>query len=272
MGWNTFIDRHNKTLQVNPSMVLLFIIVVMIFFAANFAQAVERKISSLEVRMEQTIAACEVENLINKYEVLLSQGYIDRAYKLFAVSEPDVQADVGFGLYYGKEGMETLFIKIHGQLEGNADQEGVKPGAFYCVENTSGIVEVAEDLKTAKGLWFGYAFSTPGNHKEGFSANYGMARRSVDFIKIDGEWKIWHYVVYGLISAPIGLSYTDPSVVKSNADQKPFTGQLGPIAPPAPGVGVKGTWRPDRALTGVIPPEPYRTFSETFSYALKKIR
>jgi hypothetical protein len=255
-----------------PKVVILVIVSIMfVYVSPSFIYAKSGEQASLQVRMEQTIAAREVENVINKYEVLLSQGYIERACNLFALSEQDVQADVGFGLYYGKNGIEILILKLHEKLEGNADKGGVKPGAFYCVENTSGIVEVAEDLKTAKGLWFGYAFSTDGNAKEGFHASYGMARRAVDFIKVNGEWKIWHYVVYGMVYAPIGLSYTDPSIVKSNADMNlSFTGDLAAMAPPAAGVGIRGTWRPDRALTGVLPPEPYRTFSETFSYAIKK--
>lgn len=253
----------------------LFLILALasLFIPTGPACAGENGKPSLEVRVEQMIAAREVENVINRYEVYLGEGYVTRAYELFAVNEPDVQADVGFGLYYGKEGMETLFVKIHGNLVGDVDKGGAKPGAFYCIENTTGIIEVAEDLKTAKGLWFGAGYSTKGNPERGFNAYYGMARRAVDFINVDGEWKIWHYMVYGLVYAPVGLSYTDAGVVEDNVNRTfPFTGELAPLipSPSAPGIGQQYAWRPDMAVAAVLPPEPYKTFSETFSYAIKK--
>jgi len=257
---------------------LCFLVILVLPLASTtggIASAEERDKTSVDVRTEQVIAAREVENVINRYEVLLAQGYVSRAYDLFAVNEPDVQADVGFGLYYGKKGIEALFLRIHGELVGDVDSGGTKPGAFYCIENTTGVVEVAEDLETAKGLWFGAGYSTPGDPENGYRAYYGMARRAVDFIKVDGEWKIWHYMVYGMVYAPVGTSYTDASVVEANINKTfPFTGELAPLirSPSAPGIGQQYAWRPDKAMTGVLPPEPYKTFSETFSYAIKKDR
>lgn len=226
--------------------------------------------AALTTKLEQLVAARAVENIINRYEILLGQGYVTEAYKLFSRA-PDVQADVGFGLYYGPAGMERLFINLHGDLVGDQAKGGAKPGAFYVLENTTGVVEVAQDLRTARGMWFGAAFSTPGSPKDGFSARYGMARRAVDFIFEDGEWKIWHYFVYGMLYAPVGMSYTDPAVWHENARiEFHFTPDKQADAPPSPGVGPKNTWRPDGPLFAVKPPVPYRTFSETDSYAIRK--
>lgn len=228
------------------------------------------KPASAETRLGQLVAAREVENVINRYEVLLGQGYVTEAYQLFSQAR-DVQADVGFGLYYGPDGMKRLFLNLHRDLVGDADHGGAKPGAFYVLENTTGVIEVAQDLKTARGLWYGAAYSTPGDPQSGFSAKYGMARRAVDFIYEDGHWKIWHYFVYGMLYAPVGMSYTDPTVWQGNAKiEFHFPDDKKADAPPAAGLGPKYTWRPDTALTGVKPPVPYRTFSETDSYALRK--
>jgi hypothetical protein len=49
--------------------------------SSDFTYAKADEHASVQVRMEQTIAARAVENVINRYEVLLGQGYIERAYK-----------------------------------------------------------------------------------------------------------------------------------------------------------------------------------------------
>ncbi len=57
---------------------------------------------------------------------------------------------------------------------------------------TTAIIEVAEDGLTAKGFWY-----SPGMIAEsGSSANTIWEAYGVDFIKEDGEWKIWHLHMY----------------------------------------------------------------------------
>ena len=53
---------------------------------------------------------------------------------------------------------------------------------------TTGIIEVADDGLTAKGYWY-----SPGMIREvGMSGNSIWEAYGVDFIKENGEWKIWH--------------------------------------------------------------------------------
>ena len=53
---------------------------------------------------------------------------------------------------------------------------------------TTGIIEVADDGLTAKGYWY-----SPGMIREvGMSGNTIWEAYGVDFIKENGEWKIWH--------------------------------------------------------------------------------
>jgi len=228
-------------------------------------------LATTPVAVQQEVASSQVRRCMNRYETLLSMGYIQRALAEFALSQPDVQADVGFGLYYGPDSVKKLFIDVHGMMLGDADKKTLKNGATYLLANTTDIIEVAEDLKTAKGLWLCPTLSTPGDEKQGFSARTGYAHRVADFVNENGKWKLWHYMVYGLTGAPAGKSWTDPEVVAANQVNRYgwIPDHLKPDRPQAPGIGAAGGWRPDRPVTEVQVPAPYRTFAETFSYGFK---
>ena len=53
--------------------------------------------AALELRIRQELAERAVEKCMNRYEGLLSSARVEEALQLFALSQPDVQADVGFG-------------------------------------------------------------------------------------------------------------------------------------------------------------------------------
>lgn len=221
--------------------------------------------------VRQEAAVHQVRNCMNRYETLLSMGHLQGALDQFALGQPDVQADVGFGLYYGPPSIRRLFLGVHGLMLGDASKGTVHRGATYLLANTTDIIEVADDLNTAKALWLCPTLSTPGNPEAGFAAHTGYAHRAADFVLEDGHWKLWHYMVYGLTSAPVGQSWTDPKVVAANqvSRYKWIPDALKPDAPSAPRIGAAGGWRPDRAVTDIPVPVPYRTFAETFSYGRK---
>lgn len=228
--------------------------------------------AELVTKIRQDLAARECDYLMHRYEGLLSAAHLEEALDLFALKQPDVQADVGFGFFYGAASCRRLFVGMHGWLERQPGTKNMKNGALYLVANTTGIVEVAQDLKTAKGHWLCPTISTPGNEKDGFHAITGYAHRVADFIVEDGKWKIWHYMVYGLLYNPADKVWTDAAVYNEVAKPQDLSWipkEFQPDAPSAPGIGREYAWRPDRPPTTVRLPEPYRTFSETFSYARK---
>ena len=59
---------------------------------------------------------------------------------------------------------------------------------------TAPYIEVAADGLTAQGLWYAPGQVTVA-HPDGVDAMYMYERYGVDFIKEDGEWKIWHLFI-----------------------------------------------------------------------------
>jgi len=171
---------------------------------------------------------------------------------------------------------------------------------------TSGVVEVAADRKTAKGVWY-----TPGAIGGAGGLTGLWERYGIDFVNENGEWKIWHLHVYtdfgyslksgnggGMGGPPGGMGGPPPGAgAPPPGAGGPPPGAGGP--PPAAGgaedqgtekaekFGMEsggGTPRPmmqsqatadpgyqelgENSYPDLIPrpPEPYATFSDTWSY------
>jgi hypothetical protein len=181
-------------------------------------------------------------------------------------------------------------------------------GGFQFHTTTTGVVEIAEDRKTAKGVWY-----TPGAIGMGGSVQGMWERYGIDFVNENGVWKIWHLHVYtdfsytlkagtggqggGMGGPPQGGQGGAPQggmpqqggapqggAPQGGAPQQAAGGQSGEKAEKfgteskgggqAPRVASQATANPgyqefgDNSYADLIPrpPEPYKTFSDTWSY------
>ncbi len=165
------------------------------------------------------------------------------------------------------------------------------------------VIEVAGDGKTAKGIWYSIGLAVRGSVAEGGSTStntqWMWEKYAVDFIKEDGKWKIWHLVNMmdegpssgsggqggqggppsGMQGGPTGSQGGAPSGMQG--DQGGQGGGRSAQAPAGASVGTGSggsqlqaskrvevfKWSPT-AVPRIEPkfPEPYYTFSETFSY------
>jgi hypothetical protein len=131
----------------------------------------------------------------------------------------------------------------HAASEGNASTGALPPGTNAAgaddtgkgsdlIQNTEGltvyegapihlqalttpVIEIAGDGETARAVW-----TSPG--LEGTEPAW--VKFGCDFKKQDGEWKIWHLHVYGLVTGTEAKYIFTPNVVPSNgADKAPTT-------------------------------------------------
>lgn len=77
---------------------------------------------------------------------------------------------------------------------------------------TTPVIQVAKDGKTAKALWW-----SPGMERGGWA--YG--KYGVDFVKEDGEWRIWHLKWFRIFITPFNQSYTESQDPTAAGDRKP---------------------------------------------------
>jgi hypothetical protein len=155
--------------------------------------------------------------------------------------------------------------------------ENLGTGAGWAIHTqTTPIIEVAGDGKTAKGLWYSpgiMANTVINNGKVEVSGGWFWEKYGVDFIKEDGEWKIWHIGMY-YDPTPPGWGAEMSMTGEALADQVSKGGENEAqkkikelMAPTRPNPDPYKSWEPKSVMKLEPPfPDPYYTFSETFSY------
>lgn len=125
---------------------------------------------------------------------------------------------------------------------------------------SSPCIEIAEDMRTAKGLWTISAQVTAVD-ETGPVGLWAYGKLGADLVNENGRWKIWHMIVCTDFVSPAGKEF-DPE--KGAAL---YPAGLGIDAEPEIPADIYHTYTEERILQNVPRvPEPYRTFSETFSY------
>ena len=131
----------------------------------------------------------------------------------------------------------------------------------------TGVIEVAGDGQTAKGLWMirgSYSKLTAG----GPVAYWEWSWLAIDFVREAGEWKIWHQQYLREIDRPCGYPWVGEEHAFPPRDE--FAGAED-IREAAPNVAapLRETYSAHRPFTpSPEVPVPYDTFAHTFSYGL----
>lgn len=202
---------------------------------------------------------------------------------LWCKKAPDPVMVFNDGAYQGYEAIAGYFRSLHALNElraqlvkaQNPEQLGKKSdealyGVGSCnIDNmTTPVVEIAEDGRTAKGIWYSLMEETD-YQSTGCTSYHKWGWVAADFIKEDGAWKLWHLIVTEDFRCLPGQNWS-----KENPVPKPEDPAFAALAAfPFPEPNVKKTFyqhvskvRPVQAL--IQPPVPYDTFSNTFSYGL----
>jgi hypothetical protein len=246
--------------------------------------ALEAQVAQLTRNAEASRDRGQVENLFSRY-MALHNAFRDPEIVPLWVSRgtADVRAQ------YSNNGVYTDWDKVmayHAQRPHPA-------GKLIVHYVTSPIIEVAEDGQTAKGMWmmtglesgltspeaakgapdFMYEKNVTVNGKKVWMHTV-FAKYGVDFLKQNGQWKIWHFHCYEIARSPFGLGWIPFAAAAQDspfADDLMYFGEDGrPVMmpkPDGPAVLRHNPYRTDSGQTlDLPPPVPYRTFSETIAY------
>jgi hypothetical protein len=287
---------------------------------------------------ERALAMWQVQNVMSKHAYYHAAGkhleeladiWVDEngpnaATATFASPAWIMKGVAGVKKYYGQGNQDNkvkeleALSKLYPEIENKPENLGA--GHEYAMHtNTTPVIEVAGDGKTAKGIWYspGIGLSARLN---GTNVSYGgtffWEKYGADFIKENGVWKMWHCQMFYDWTPSFPASMTDsigrgmggaPAGGQGGAPARgaPAGGQGAPAGAPAGAPGgapAGGGARGDQAGAGAIEagesmsggqsadmvdntvnnyenysikrvptieprfPEPYYTFSETFTY------
>ncbi len=195
--------------------------------------------------------------------------------RLWCKSAPDPHFAQNNGFFEGYEALDSLYAHAEAQRKADYDErlKVLEPEFADCADDlrygtltmslqplSTPCIEIAEDYRTAKGLWTitGQVTALDDSGPVGLWA-YG--KMGIDFVLEDSEWKIWHMMVCTDFVSPAGEKF-DPEL-----GERLYPAGLGidevPTRP-AEVYSMYSNLRPASNVPGI--PEPYSTFAETFSY------
>ena len=215
--------------------------------------ALENRSQQMKLQAEKLKAIGEIQFLMGKL-LSLWQSPLTRRYAVELYANRDDSSHESYCGYH--VGMDALRAYLAPE---NFDEMGIEEtGTFFSHDLTTPVIVVADDLQTARGLWW-----SPGAECFAGMGNAGKpdplwcwAKYHNDFIKVDGEWKVWHTHFCTTFMTPYHLSWVDVPDEERGGLRCPGDG------PEAPGCksnvydphGVFQCW-PDA-------PQPYKTWTD----------
>jgi hypothetical protein len=212
-------------------------------FGQESSEDTLKKLDELEKQAQKPLDMWQIENLMT---LMAQQNKL--GLKPGDVDYQETTAQKTKGVCFGVDNKYLYGDAARKALAGQGDPGMLRTGPSNMHMVTTGHIQVSGDGKTAKGIWYSPGFLNETGSDGKNKAAFDYKRYGVDFVKEDGEWKIWHFIAFtDWITLP-NVSWTEKSSV-SNTTIKYQTL-----------TDTKG------AESKVKAPRPFKTFSETFSY------
>jgi len=147
-------------------------------------QEMEARLAKLEHEVERAKAPQEIMNIMGRYESVHKAVAMHLTPECFALTMPDVSMEVSdWGVFRGPEAIKFQFAKM-------MQEEPI--GTMFDHYITTPMIQVAGDGKTARGVFYSPGHETQVDKVGRRRAYWTWGSYSADFIKENGEWKIWH--------------------------------------------------------------------------------
>ncbi|MFC1946094.1 nuclear transport factor 2 family protein [Chloroflexota bacterium] len=161
---------------------------------------------TLEDKVQRLLDYVEIQNLMGKHMYYHAAGkHREEIEELWVKETPDPSWSNNNGVWVGIETIKQMYverferrcqiqlqkvIEKHPEIENKKENYGI--GALPIRPLTTPVIEIAEDGKTAKGLWYspGTVFDI-NDDGEQYTENK-WEKYGVDFAKETDGWKIWH--------------------------------------------------------------------------------
>jgi hypothetical protein len=202
-----------------------------------------------------------VKKLAAKRCYYLANDWREQELRDLWVTSPEAQKTASFGrnwgYYTGMDNIWEYYVTKHQQ------EMDALPGAGRLFHHpvSTGLVEEAYDGKTARGLWYCISQETLPTSDTQADARWYMEKLAIDFLKEDGQWKIWHVVVATDLQSEAGANYMEQKVDLPDQENAAFV-EFGTPTLPMRVHQERYNWLDNYPA----PPKPYAAFDEDNSY------
>ena len=228
---------------------------------------------TLEDQMQHIWDVEEVKQLMHKRVFLQTSDQRQEELDTLWVKAPELQKTASFGsnwgYYVGMEAISGYYVTVHNaaletqRQENGADRQNL--GNLYAHPLTTGLVEVAQDGKTAKGLWYSIGHEAKALPDGTAQVQWMLGKVAADFVREEDGWKIWHIVISTDVDCEAGHDYGEYPVYVdwSSASDNPVRKEFGTPTVEMLTHDVTFNWWDDYPA---MPPKNYQTFTDEISY------
>jgi hypothetical protein len=197
----------------------------------------EKRINELEKKVALLQDMEDIKKLQRSYGYFLEHWMYQEVIDCFS-DRPDTVLNIMVGIFQGKEGVHRYFT--------GEKARSTNPEMLHQIMQLSGVVDIAEDGRTAQGRWYGFgAIALPAG--KGVMQDLTAGIYTVKYIKENGKWKIHQLTWNPEINAPPALGWVKPERVA----------HIGPEMLPKPPRPDKPRDIDTRYPSGYIPPFHY---------------
>ncbi|MBP2643711.1 MAG: hypothetical protein H6Q67_1598 [Firmicutes bacterium] len=273
-------------MRVGNKLVISFVVCFLVTLSSSlcFAGGQATREMTLEQKVQRSLDYQEIQNVMSKHEyyhaLTLNNQELDDLW-VKKTPNPTFAQNQGYWIgyksiryYYGTLNEMMKQSSLNAICRNNPNikntKENLAMGTMMMHTLTTPIIVVAGDGKTAKGMWYSPGQVTMVGPDGKGMASWIWEKYGADFVKEDGQWKIWHLHMYTDFMTPVGESWVkttkDAPVGSEGSQPKPDDGGIAMPKPDKEEITYK-TYSPTQVPQNAPRmPEPYWTFSETFSY------
>jgi len=225
------------------------------------SENLEERVKKLEHELERLRAVNEIHNIVGKIQAYHTAGVADKLGGILVAQRPDTRLYTGdSGFFEGPDAFERV--------------EAVQPkgGPLGLHGMVNPIIEVAEDGQTAQAIFIGIGIAAMKDKTGTPRCMWEWTRYGSDFVKENGQWKLWHHHVYPLFRVDWDEKWADQFDVNGKGlehlgrhgimeDGEPM--DLNPDFPPTP---LDVSYNPDVTVPLIPIPKPYKTWKDTTMY------
>jgi hypothetical protein len=157
----------------------------------------------LERLLMAKMAERDCQNLIGRYCHYRTACRTDDILAIWS-AEPDARVEMPWGVYDGPEGVRRLFTQ---ELTAH-DDLSARRGKLDIDALSTGVIEVAADVKTARGAWFSQGLRTRADQGEA-ECDWYWTKLAVDFRYEADSWKLWHMAYFPMLASPYQTPWYD---------------------------------------------------------------
>lgn len=258
--------------RIVPFSIIMLVMVALVFSSSSaFAKknACGKEMSPEEIA-QRALDAREIQNVMTRHQLYGAYNRDIEIEMIWAHKTPGVSFASNRGVYQGDI---EMIKKYYGMGETPEDKNKAfeqqnKPGYTTFRTINTPLIEVAGDGKTAKAFWYTIGWDAEIQEDKGQST-WWNEKYGVDFVKEDGEWKIWHFHVYSDWRFPMGEDLAQYTVEQEKKSGEAYVRTPSEELAPYYKDKVFGEDYSSTRKNSLTPrpPVPYCTFSDTFSYA-----